>query len=196
MGLEGGVGVLGWILLAVVLAGLYGWYGTIVARKNRVGEALGGIDVQLTQRHDLIPNVLAIAKRFMAHEKDLLEEIARLRATGAERIGATDAAAIAQKFQSEAKLGADMGRLFAVAENYPELKSDRPMLEAQRSYQEVETNIAAARRFYNAAVTDLRNACQIFPGSLLAGLAGAGSLPPFFEAPEASRAPVNAADHL
>jgi LemA protein len=180
----------------LVLGGLYAWYAAIGTRKNRVGEALAGIDVQLTQRHDLIPNVLEIAKRFMAHEKDLLEEIARLRTTGSAKIGATGADQIAEKFAAETKLSADMGRFFAVAESYPDLKSNTLMVEAQRNYQEVETNIAAARRFYNSAVTSLRNACQIFPGSMLAGLAGAGALPPFFEAPAESRAPVNAADHL
>lgn len=188
--------LLGWIILAAVVAGLYAWYALIVTRRNRVSEALAGIDVQLTQRHDLIPNVLAIAKRFLEHERGLLEEITALRARAAGAVGERDFAKVGDKFAAEQKLGADIGRLFAVAENYPEMKSDAPMIEAQRSYQEVETNIAAARRFYNSAVGELRNATQIFPGTLLAGLAGASTLPPFFEAPAESRAPVNAADHL
>lgn len=86
--------------------------------------------------------------------------------------------------------------MFALAENYPALKSDAPMIEAQRGYQEVETNIAAARRFYNAAVGDLRNATQIFPGPVLAGLAGASQLPPFFEATVEARGPVDASAYL
>lgn len=184
------------MLVVIALTALYLWYATIVARKNKVGEALAGVDVQLTQRHELIPNVLAIAKRYMTHETDLLEEIARLRSAGASKVGAADPAALAQKFQAEAQLDLGMGRLFAVSENYPEMRSSTLMVEAQRTYQEVETNIAAARRFYNTAVGELRNACQIFPGPVLAGLAGAGTLPPFFEAEAASRAPVNAADHL
>lgn len=185
-----------WIVVGVVLVGLYFWYAAIVTRKNKVGEALSGIDVQLNQRHDLIPNVLAIAKRFMEHERGLLEEITALRAQAAGQVGERDFGKIGEKFQTEAKLGLDMGRLFAVAENYPTLKADGPMIEAQRNYQEVETNIAAARRFYNSTVTDLRNATQIFPGPLLAGLAGVTTTPPFFEAPEAARGPVNAAEHL
>lgn len=184
------------ILAAVALVGLYAWYATIVARRNRVAEALSGIDVQLTQRHDLIPNLLATAKRFMAHEHDLLEEITALRNRAASAVGATDPAATAARFTTEEKLGAGVSRLFAVAENYPQLKSDGPMIEAQRGYGEVETNIAAARRFYNSAVGDLRNATQIFPGTLLAGIAGAGMPPPFFEAPAESRAPVDAANYL
>ena len=184
-----------WLVLAVALIGLYVWYAVIVTRRNRVSEALAGIDVQLNQRHDLIPNLLAIARRFMEHEKGLLEEITELRARAAGPVRPGDPQ-IAEKFSAEAALGARMDALFAVAENYPELQSHAPMIEAQRGYQEVETNIAAARRFYNAAVADLRNAIQIFPGQLLAGLAGVGPPPPFFEVEAKVRAPVNAADHL
>ena len=185
-----------WIIVAVVVAALYVWYVTIVKRKTRVAEALSGIDVQLSQRHELIPNVLAIAKRYLAHEQDLLSDIARLRTTGQERIGSTDPKAISEKFAAENQLSAGLGRLFAVAEGYPELKSDGVMVRAQSTYQEVETNVAAARRFYNSAVTDLRNACQVFPGQLVAALAGATQMPPFFEAPSEHRGAVNAADHL
>lgn len=185
-----------WIAVAVAAVGLYAWYATIVKRKNKVAEALSGIDVQLSQRHELIPNILAIAKRYLAHEQGLLADIARLRTTGQERIGATDPKAIGEKFSAENQLTAGMGRLFAVAEGYPELKSDGLMTQAQSTYQEVETNVAAARRFYNSSVTDLRNACQIFPGQIVAGLAGVGAMPPFFEAPAEHRGAVNAADHL
>jgi LemA protein len=191
-----GMGLVGWVVGGVVLVVLYAWYAAIVTRRNRVGEALGGIDVQLAQRHELIPNILAIAKRFMTHEQDLLTEIAELRSAGAQQIGARDPGAVAQKFATENRLDAGLGRLFAVAENYPELTSAGPMAQAQATYQEVETNVAAARRFYNSAVGDLRNACQIFPGPLLAVLAGAGALPPFFEAPASQRGPVNAAELL
>lgn len=185
-----------WIVVAAALVGLYLWYATIVTRKNRVGEALGSIDVQLSQRHELIPNVLAIAKRYMAHEQDLLADITRLRSAASQPAAGAAPAAMAEKFAAENQLGMQVGRLFAVAENYPELKADSVMRQAQASYQEVETNVAAARRFYNTAVGDLRNACQIFPGPLLAAMAGAGTLPPFFEAPAEHRGAVNAADHL
>jgi len=184
------------ILGVVVLVGLYLWYATIVTRRNRVGEALAGVDVQLTQRHDLIPNLLAVAKRFMTHERALIEEITALRARGTQAVGVTDPAAIAGKFAAEDKLGTDLQRLFAVAEAYPDLKSQAPMMEAQRGLSEVETNIAAARRFYNSAVADLRNAIQIFPGSLLAGMAGASVPPPFFEARAEDRAAIDASAHL
>lgn len=187
------------LLILLVLAAsvvLYVWYGTIATRRNKVGETLGGIDAQLQQRHDLIPNVLAIARRFLDHEKTLLDEITQLRAQALPRLGERDFGKIGEKFQTEASLGADITRLFAIAESYPELTSSGPMIEAQRAYSEVEANISAARRFYNSAVGDLRNAVEIFPGRLLAGIAGVSALPPFFEAQEASRAPVKAMDHL
>lgn len=189
----------GWVIAGiavVVAAGLYIWYATIVTRRNRVAEALAGIDVQLNQRHDLIPNLLAIASRFMKHEKGLLEEITALRASAAGQAGKRGLKDAAERFAVEGKLEAGVGKLFALAENYPALKSDGPMIEAQRAYQEVEANIAAARRFYNSAVGDLRNATEIFPGSLLAGLAGVTGPTPFFEAPEAVRAPVDATANL
>jgi LemA protein len=181
-----------WAVAIVSAIVLYSWYATIVKRRNRVAEALAGIDVQLTQRHDLIPNLLAIARKFMEHERGLLDEIAALRSKAASFGNTTDLAATADKFAAEGQLTAGLGRLFAVAENYPTLKSDGPMIEAQRGYQEVETNIAAARRFYNAAVAGLNNASQIFPGPLLASLAGVATPPPFFEASAATREAVDA----
>ena len=181
-----------WAAAILSTAVLYCWYAAIVKRRNRVAEALAGIDVQLTQRHDLIPNLLVIARKFMEHERSLLEEIAALRSKAASFGNTTDAAATAGKFAAEEQLTAGLGRLFAVAENYPSLKSDGPMIEAQRGYQEVETNIAAARRFYNAAVAALNTAVQIFPGPLLAGLAGVAKPPPYFEASAAAREAVDA----
>lgn len=177
-----------WVLLAVVLAVLYFWYAAIVTRRNRVSEALAGIDVQLNQRHDLIPNLLAAARRFMEHERGVFESVTALRTAATKQPAGT-----AARFDAENQLEAGLGKLMAVAENYPALKSDGPMIEAQRGMTEVETNIAAARRFYNSAVGDLRNATQIFPGTLLAGLAGASMPPPFFEAPAQATMPIDAA---
>jgi LemA protein len=185
-----------WILVGAVLAGLYAWYATIVTRRNRVSEALAGIDVQLQQRHDLIPNVLTIARRFMEHERSLLTEITELRTRAFQQVGERDFSKIAEKFETEARLGQQMGRLLVLAENYPALRSDGPMIEAQRTYTEVETNVAAARRFYNSAVAELRNAVEIFPGSLLKGMAGVSSVPPLFETIEAARTAVDASKYL
>ena len=188
--------LVGWVVVAAVVALLYGWYVSIVKRRNRVAEALAGIDVQLQQRHDLIPNVLVIARRFMEHERGLLAEITELRTKAHERIGEKDFAKIGEKFEVETRLAQQMGRLMMLVENYPQLRSDAPMIEAQRTYSEVEANIAAARRFYNATVAQLSNAVQIFPGQLLMGVAGVRSVPPPFQAAEAARTAVDASKYL
>lgn len=190
---------MGWVVFAVLaaaVAGLYIWYATIVTRRNRVSEALAGIDVQLQQRHELIPNVLTIARKFMEHERSLFEEITALRNKASAQAGNRDFAAAGERFETERALAVDMGKLFALAENYPQLKSEGPMITAQKTYAEVEANIAAARRFYNSALGELRNSTEIFPGSLLKGAAGVTVIPPFFETTEAARAPVDAARYL
>ena len=185
IGVAGGIVVIGYI-----------WYVSIIGRRNKAQEAFSGIDVQLKKRHDLIPNILTIAKRFMEHERGLLEDITRLRAQALEAgDGKADPEAAKKLFEIEAALQGRMGQLMVAVENYPDLKSDQTMLQAQRSYNEVEANIAAARRFYNSAVTALRNSIQIFPGTLIAGMAGVGDMP-LFEAAEADRAPVDADKYL
>jgi LemA protein len=190
------MGIAVWAGLGAVVVVLYVWYASIIKRRNRVTEALSGIDVQLQQRHDLIPNVLVIARRFMEHERSLLTDITELRAKAHQHIGERDLSKVAEKFETEARLGQQMGRLLMLAENYPQLRSDGPMIEAQRTYSEIEANLAAARRFYNAAVAELSNAVQIFPGPLLMGLAGVKTVPPPFQTVEAARVAVDAAKYL
>ena len=113
--------ILWWLVLGLVLVGLYAWYTAIVRRRVRVAEARAGIDVQLQQRHDLIPNVLTIARRFMEHERALLNEITELRARAHQHVGERDFAKVTEKFETEARLGQQMGRLLMLAENYPQL---------------------------------------------------------------------------
>ncbi len=182
-------------LAAVVLVGGYAWYVTVVSRRNRALEALSSIDVQLRKRHDLIPNVLKIAQRFMEHEKELLTEVTELRANAMSDYDKSDPAAVKAHLDTERALQSGMVRLFATAEAYPELRSAETMVTAQQTYSEVEGHISAARRFYNASVTDLNNSVQIFPGSLIAGFAGVQPMP-FYEIEEAARAPVDASDFL
>jgi LemA protein len=174
-----------WIAAAATLAALYLWYATIVARANKVQEALASIDAHLRQRHDLVPNVVKLAGRFMEHERSLLEEVTRLRAR-ADIALAAGPKALGELFAAENELARQMGRLFATAESYPTLKSDTAIVEAQRTWTEAEAQITAARRFYNAAVTALRNAVQIFPGRVLAMAAGV-SVAPYFETPPETR---------
>ncbi|MEC9328305.1 MAG: LemA family protein [Pseudomonadota bacterium] len=182
------------VVIAVV-ALLYFWYAGIVSKRNKARESLSGIDVQLKKRSNLIPNVLTIAKRFMEHEKELLTGVTELRTRADSDYNVADPDAVKEHLQAASALGSQMGRLMIAVEAYPDLKSDETMLQAQRTYSEVEAQIAAARRFYNASVTRLNNAIEIFPGNLLAGLAHAKVMP-FYEADEESKRPVDASSFL
>jgi len=172
------------IIAAAVAVGLYLWYATVVARRNKVREALSSVDVHLNQRHDLIPNIVSLAARFMDHERALFTEVTRLREE-ARKTPATPSEA-GKRFALEGELGQRVGQLLVGMEAYPELKSDRPVVEAQQTWAEIEAQITASRRFYNAAVNQLNNAIQIFPGPIIAGIAGVTAMP-FFEAPAAAR---------
>lgn len=173
------------LVLAALAAGAYGWYVTLITRRNKVREAMSSVDVHLTQRHNLVPNIVALAGEYMMHERELLTEVTRLReaASHARDSGPGDLRA---RFGVEGELGQRVGQLLVRVEAYPQLKAAGPFIEAQRTWIEVEAQITAARRFYNAAVNRLNNAVQMFPGSVLAPLVGVQAMP-FFEAPAAAR---------
>ena len=176
---------LGIALIVLAGIGLYLWYAQIIARRNKVQEALSSVDVHLNQRHDLIPNIVKLADRFMAHERSLLTEVTRLRQAATQPQGMT-AAAVRDRFGLEGQLAQHVGQVLVGLEAYPELTSQASVQEAQRSWSEAEAQITAARRFYNAAVNQLNTSIQLFPGSLLARLAGVQPMP-FFEAPAGAR---------
>lgn len=184
-----------WIVLGVVLVGIYMWYAGIIKKKNKVLEALGGIDAQLKKRHNLIPNLLKMAQKFMEHERGLLEEIAKLRESAQANENPENAAEAKELFGIEGLLQGKMGQFFARMEAYPDLKSDQTMQQAMISFNNVEEDIAASRRFYNAAVGELNNSVQIFPGNMIAKLANAETMP-FYEAEEEAKAPVDAGEFL
>lgn len=181
-----------WIVVALVVCiYLYSLYVTVVKNKNTVLEALSGIDVQLRKRYDLIPNVLTIAKKFMEHENELFEKITALRSQAIDaKLGSKE------KFQAENALDAQLKSLMVNVENYPTLKSDSMMVQAMNTYNEVEENISAARRFYNSALTQLKNSIQIFPGSLFASFAGETVNLSYYEADSVSKEPVSAKQFL
>ena len=174
---------------------LYVWYARIVRNKNQVYEALAGIDVQLKNRSNLIPNILSIAKKFMEHERELISSVTKLRTQSTADYDSSDAQAVKEHMELASALTSEMGKLMISVEAYPELKSDQTMQQAQLSYNEVETKIAAARRFYNSAVSQLNNSIEIFPGNIVARYANVSSMP-FYEADEGSKAPVDAASIL
>ena len=183
------------IIGAVLIILLYVWYTRIIRNKNQVYEALAGIDVQLKNRNNLLPNILTIAKKFMEHEKELLSSVTELRTRSNAEYDSGDAQAIKQHMELASALGSEMGKLMISVEAYPELKSDQTMQQAQLSYNEIETKIAAARRFYNSAVGQLNNSIEIFPGNIVAKYANV-SIMPFYETDDASRATVDASSIL
>lgn len=185
----------GLIIVVVILGALYMMYVRLIKLKNGALEALSSIDVQLKKRHDLVPNILTIAKKFMEHEEAVLSKVTQMRSISASDYDKNNPEEVAQHLEANKQLQSAMMNLFAVAENYPDLKSQETMVRAQETYEEVEGHISAARRFYNSAVGDLKNAVEIFPSSLVANMIGVKAMP-FFEINDAERAPVNAADIL
>jgi len=186
------------LVLVLLLLAVYLVYVGLIKKKNKVQEAFSGIDVQLKKRTDLITNILAIAKRYMQHEAGLLEEITRLRSEATKNTttpSIENVEAIKEKLAVESQLSSKMGSFMVSVENYPELKADNTMIQAQKTYNEVEEHIAASRRFYNSSVLELNNAVEIFPSSVIAGMLNLKPMP-FFEASEEDRQAPNAAELL
>lgn len=181
------------IVIVALLILFYILYVRLIQKKNNVKESFSSIDVQLKKRYDLIPNILFIANKFMEHERELLTNITKLRAEAA-KIPA-DINKAQEKIDLDAKISSMMGQLQVSVENYPQLKSDQTMIQAMQTYNEQEEHIAAARRFYNAAVKDLNNAVEIFPSSLVAMIFNIKAMP-FIEANETERQRIDASQYF
>jgi LemA protein len=157
------------VLLALAVAILL-WaillYNGLVRMRNMVQEAWSGIDVQLKRRTDLIPNLVSTVKGYAAHEKGTLEEVIRLRGL------AQNAQGVGETAQAQGLLGAALGKLFALAESYPDLKANANFAQLQASLGEIEEQIQLARRYYNGAVRNLNIAVESFPSNLIAGRFG------------------------
>ncbi|GAB5461626.1 LemA family protein [Hoeflea alexandrii] len=156
-----------WIILAV-LAGIVIYaislYNTLVKNRQMAGEGWSGIDVQLKRRADLIPNLLESVKGYMTHERELLEEVTRLR--GQAVAGASGSPE--QRATLEGALSGALGRLMAVAESYPDLKANENFKEFQDALEETENEISMSRRYYNGAVRNLNVSVESFPSMLVA----------------------------
>lgn len=180
-----------WITLAVVAGIFYLLYVSLIQKRNRLKESASGIDVQLKKRYDLIPNLMTMATKYMEHEKSLMEEITKLRSEAMKVDFNVDPS---KKFELDNLLSQRLNDFKLSAENYPDMKSNQTMLNAMESLNAVEEHIAAARRFYNSNVTELKNAVEIFPSSLIAKMIGIKLDMPYFEAEEAAKKSVNAAE--
>jgi LemA protein len=159
-----------WIVLAVVVllaVAIVVSYNRFVRQRNLVQESWRQVDVELKRRHDLIPNLVETVKGYATHEREVFDAVTKARAQAAAP-GSTPA----QQAQQEGILGQALGRLFAVAEAYPELKASANFLELQRELTETEDRIAAGRRFYNANVRAMNTRVESFPSNLVASVFG------------------------
>src|SRR2546427_6812280 len=180
------VGILVLILLWGVLS-----YNRFVSQRNLIKNAFANIDTELRRRYDLIPNLVETVKGYAAHEREVFEDVARTRAAAAGTSGQSPAAQAA----AEGPFVAALGRLFAVAENYPELKANQNFLALQGELTNTEDRIQASRRFYNANVADFNRRIKSFPSAFVARSFGVTE-EEFFEIPAPERAVVGEAPRV
>ncbi len=178
--------IIGYAII-LIIAGIGTWsiatYNRLIKLKNLCQEAWSGIDVQLKRRANLIPNLLETVKGYMKHERELFEKVTSARAM------ALGASSIDERQGAETLLSSGLRGLFAVAENYPELKANENFLRLQQELSSIEDQIQLARRYYNGTVRDLNTAIEMFPSSIIAGMFGF-TKKPFFELEDRSQRSV------
>jgi LemA protein len=182
-----------WIVLGIIVVigiALVVSYNRFVSQRNLIRNSWANIDTELRRRYDLIPNLVETVKGYAAHEREVFEDVARTRSAAAQATGTP-----AEQAAAEGPFVAALGRLFAVAENYPELKANQNFLALQQELSNTEDRIQASRRFYNANVQDFNRRVQSFPSNVIAGMFGFKE-EQFFEIPEAQRAVVAEAPHV
>lgn len=177
-----------WIIIAVAAVAavaVISLYNKLVRLRNTVRSAWSDIDVQLKKRYDLVPNLVETVKGYAAHEQSLFTKVTDARAQAIKATGPTETA------KAENQLRDSLKSLFAVAEAYPDLKANQDFLQLQTQLKEIEDNIEAARRYYNAVVRDFNTAIEQFPSSLVASQFGFEKNDFFgLESPEVERKPV------
>jgi LemA protein len=162
-------------IIAVVFFYGVGIYNSLINLRNRVKNAFAQIDVQLTRRHDLIPNLVEAVKGYMKHERETLEAVIKARNAAVSSLEAaktdpSNAAAIQQLGESEGALGAVLGRLFALSEAYPDLKANQNMIQFQEELTSTENKVAFSRQAFNDAVLNYNNKAENFPNNIIAGM--------------------------
>ncbi|MDH4048111.1 MAG: LemA family protein [Gammaproteobacteria bacterium] len=166
------------IFLAVIVAlvlFVIGIYNSLVNSRNRVKNAFAQIDVQLTRRHDLIPNLVEAVKGYMKHERETLDAVISARNSAVSSLDAakadpSNAAAIQKLGAAEGMLGGALGRLFALAEAYPDLKANQNMMQFQEELSSTENKVAFSRQAFNDSVLSYNNTVQNFPNNIIAGM--------------------------
>lgn len=171
------------IILALIALWLILAYNGLVRTRTRAQEAYSDIDVQLKRRYDLIPNLVESVKGYMVHEAGVFEKVTQARSQAMQATGPAKAGA-------ENALSGALKSLFAVAENYPQLKANENFLDLQNQLTDTEDKIQAARRFYNGMVRDLNTKIQTFPTNLFANMFGFTSMEFFGDLTDAEKAPV------
>ena len=159
------------IVAVVLVVMLIGIYNRLVALRQNCNQAFADIDVQLRQRHDLVPNLVETVKGYAAHEKGTLDAVIQARNSAVSAQGTGDPKAMGQ---AEGVLGQALGRLIALSEAYPDLKANQNFIKLQDELSDIENKLAAARRFFNNAVSEYNTGTQQFPASMLAGPFGFG----------------------
>lgn len=154
------------LILAVIAVLAVGVYNGVITLKNKCNEAWADIDTQLKRRYDLIPNLVETVKGYATHESGTLEKVIQARNL------ALNAKTLPEKEQAENALAGTLKTIFALAENYPELKANQNFLGLQQTLAELEEHLQLSRRYYNATVRDLNTKLEVFPNNLLAGPLG------------------------
>jgi LemA protein len=177
------------VVVAVLVLGVIGIYNNLVKLRNNRENAFANIDVQLKQRHDLIPQLVATVKGYAEHEKEVLTRVTEARAAAMSATGIND------KIQAENALSSALAGLKVSLEAYPDLKANQNFLQLQTEIADIENKIAATRRYFNTATRELNNAVQTFPSNILAGMFGFKK-EPMFEIPQEDRATIEKAPEI
>ena len=174
------------VLLVLMVVGIY---NSLVKLRNNRENAFANIDVQLKQRHDLIPQLVATVKGYAQHEKELLTRVTEARAAAMQATGIND------KIQAENQLSSALAGLKVSLEAYPDLKANQNFLQLQEEISDIENKLAATRRYFNTATRELNNKVQTFPSNILAGMFGFQK-EPMFEVPKEERASMEKAPEI
>ena len=157
--------IIGWIIVLVIVVMFVTIYNNIIRTRNTVDENVSAMDTMFQNRYDLIPNLVEVVKQYATHEKELLEWVTKLRSSAMSGQEMTQ-----EKLNQENFLSGTLKSIFALAENYPDLKANENFIQLQNEWTEMEDKIQAARRSYNASVKALRDMKQMFPSNIVAAM--------------------------